>query len=351
MAPITFLQPGRLETRTGGSIYNRRIVDGLRRMGHEIVVHELDSTFPLAADRAIEQASAIVTAVADRGVVIADSLLVAALADVLLREAARLHLLALMHLPVALTPGLGSEIAERLGRREARVLRVASRVVVTGRSMVDAVSTHAADLSRVVVVEPGVDAAPVRQRSHEEGTLQLLCVANVVPGKGHDLLLDALSALTTRPWHLTCAGSVTRDRRFVEKLAAQASDRGVASRVSFAGELDDDALASAYAQADLFVLPTRFETYGMAAAEAIAHGLPVVSTATGAIPSIVGDLAGLVVAPDDVDALRGALALVMDDRSVRRRFRAGALRMRTRLRSWATAAQEFGHVVEAAARG
>jgi glycosyltransferase involved in cell wall biosynthesis len=347
---VTFLQPGPLDTRTGGTIYNRRIVEGLERLGRTVDVHELDRAFPFASAPAVARAVDVLAAVADGGLVVVDSLAVAQLSDGLLRNAVRLRLVALMHLPVGLTPNLGTAIADELGRHEARALAVATRIVVTGRSIVGSVSGHAAHPSRVAVVEPGVDPASPSRGSGDDGPLQVLCVASVVPGKGHDLLLGALAALTDRPWHLTCAGSLERDRAYVDRVVALARASSLVDRVSFAGELDDAALAKAFARSDLFVLPTRFETYGMAVAEAIAHGLPVVSTATGAIPSLVGDLAGLVVAPDNVDALRGALALVMDDKAVRRRFRAGALRMRTGLRTWATAAREFDDVLEAAAR-
>src|SRR5262249_62134780 len=76
--------------------------------------------------------------------------------------------------------------------------------------------------------------------------------------------------------------------------------------------------------ADLFVLPSRFEGYGMAYPEAIAHGVPVIGTTAGAIPQTVSAEAGVLVAPDDVEALVGTLQRLIANRHERERLAAGA---------------------------
>jgi glycosyltransferase involved in cell wall biosynthesis len=104
--------------------------------------------------------------------------------------------------------------------------------------------------------------------------------------------------------------------------------------VTLTGELDEVPVNEWYARSDLFVLATLRETYGMAVAEAIARGLPIVSTRTGAIPEIVGPDAGILVAPGDAPALAAALRRVLDDRSLRERLAAGARRQRESLPTW-----------------
>jgi glycosyltransferase involved in cell wall biosynthesis len=110
--------------------------------------------------------------------------------------------------------------------------------------------------------------------------------------------------------------------------------RGLTERVTLAGELDAHDLEAAYARADVFVLATRQETYGMAVAEALAHGLPVVSTKTGAIDRLVGDRAGLLVEPGDVDGLFDALATVIRNEPLRQRLADGTRDAAERLPSW-----------------
>jgi glycosyltransferase involved in cell wall biosynthesis len=152
--------------------------------------------------------------------------------------------------------------------------------------------------------------------------------------KGHDLLLDALAAVPDRRWHLTCAGSLTRDPATADRVCAAMTRLGLDRHVTLAGDLNQIALAACYDRADLFVLATRQETYGMAVAEALARGLPVVATMTGAIPELVGSTAGLLVPVGDTAALATALTRVLDDPSLRARLAKGARDARHRLSTW-----------------
>jgi glycosyltransferase involved in cell wall biosynthesis len=96
----------------------------------------------------------------------------------------------------------------------------------------------------------------------------------------------------------------------------------------------------------VFVLPTWYEGYGMAVAEALARGLPVVSTATGAIAELMGGGAGLLVPPGDVEALAHALSAIVTDGALRARLAAGARQARIRLRSWDDAAGLLARTIE-----
>src|SRR5262249_36948723 len=155
------------------------------------------------------------------------------------------------------------------------------------------------------------DEAPLAPGSHDGGPVQLLCVATLTPRKGYDLLIDALGALKVLSWKLTCVGSLTRGADTVAALREQIGRTALEDRVTLAGELTGDALEAAFQSADLFVLPTRHEGYGMVIAEALARGIPVISTRTGAIPELLGGEAGMLVPPDDGSAFRDALARVL----------------------------------------
>jgi glycosyltransferase involved in cell wall biosynthesis len=123
-------------------------------------------------------------------------------------------------------------------------------------------------------------------------------------------------------------------------------DMKLEGQVSLAGDLDAAALGLCYDAADVFVLATLQETYGMAVAEALAHGLPVVSTATGAIADLVGRDAGLVVPTGDVEALAAALSRVMTDDALRAQLSVGARRARERLPRWEHAAATMSGALE-----
>ena len=102
-----------------------------------------------------------------------------------------------------------------------------------------------------------------------------------------------------------------------------------------------------YASADLFVLPSRFEGSGMAYAEAIAHGVPVIGTTAGAIPQTVSADAGVLVAPDDAEALAAILQRLIASRDERERLAAGA--RAAKFPSWSEQAALFARVLESLA--
>jgi glycosyltransferase involved in cell wall biosynthesis len=184
----------------------------------------------------------------------------------------------------------------------------------------------------VSVVEPGTDAAPLA-RPARGATLKMLCVGALIPRKGHDVLFEALATLPPR-WTLACVGSLERSPATVRQLRSQLQQLDLEARVMLAGEVDAATLAEYYQQADLFVLATRFEGYGMAIAEALAHGLPVVSTNVDAIAERVREDAGLLVAPDDAEALSSALYRVVIDAALLESLAAGAALMRNTLPRW-----------------
>lgn len=336
MPSAVFAAPGPLDARTGGYIYNRRIADGLRQRGWRVDDLELEPDFPYPTHAALTHAGRALAAIRAGTVTVVDSLALGAMPEIIEREASRLPLVALVHQPLAVAIGVHPLIAERFMDGERRALRAASLVVTTGRAVIPFFTIYGVAPKRIVVVEPGTDRVPSTDRVRPTSIrpLELLTVATVTAGKGHEVLLEALAPLRDEPWQLTCAGSLERDPKTVRRVRAAVVSLGLRDRVSFAGDLDDRTLASCYDGADLFVLPTHQETYGMAVAEALAHGLPVVATITGAIPELVGDDAGLLVPPGDTAALGEALARMLGDDALRARLAEGARRRSERLPTW-----------------
>jgi glycosyltransferase involved in cell wall biosynthesis len=267
----------------------------------------------------------------------------------------RVRIVALVHLPLAVAAGLDAAtvpatVLARVARfqeAERRALGAAALVVVTGRATLDLIASYDVAPDRIVIVEPGTDAAPLARGSSAPSPLQLLSVATVHPGKGHDLLLEALAAIPCRTWHLTCAGSLTRDPVTADRLRQMVTSLGLGGHVSFVGDLDRHELAACYDAADVFVLATQQETFGMAVAEALACGLPVVATMTGAIPDLLGDTAGILVPVGDKPALVDALQRVIEDAPLRARLAGGARRARQQLPTWDTASDRMSDALRA----
>jgi glycosyltransferase involved in cell wall biosynthesis len=343
--PLHFVVPGAISTRSGGYGYDREIIDRLRKRKWLVQLRELPGTYPIpTADERID-AARLLSAIPSASRTVVDGLAFGALPREVQHERERLQLIALVHHPLGLETGLTQDESSRLLDSEREALRAARGVIVTSPRTVDAVIDLGFARDRIAVVEPGTNPRPAASGSRDSRT-NLLCVASLTPRKGHDTLLDALEQISNLDWHLTCVGRAFGDPSWAERLRRRAQAGILAGRITFTGELSGDALDSIYDQADLFVLPTRYEGYGMVVAEALAHGVPVVSTPTGAIADLVGDTAGFIVSPDDPAALGGVIRLFMTDRMVRTRMRQGALRARARLRDWDVAAAQFEEAIQ-----
>ena len=320
---------------SGGNAYDRRVCRGLAAAGWTVHVHEVPGSWPWPDAPSYGALADALSRIPDRAVVLVDGLVASPAPDVLAPEVRRLRLVALVHMP------LGEGTADDgVRQREGAVLSAAASIVTTSawarRVLMELYSLPG---DRVQVVEPGVDAAELAPGTATAGAL--LSVAAVIPGKGHDVLLDALATMTGLRWQCLCIGSLERDPLFVERLRRRVVAEGMVDRVRFSGPQAGAELAGSYSAADVLVLPSRAETYGMVVTEALARGLPVVAADVGGVPEALGHGArgarpGLLIPPDDPAALREALRAWLEDADLRRRLRRAARERRKSLADWST---------------
>lgn len=340
MTSVDFIVPGDIETLTGGYIYDRRVVEGLKTRGWTTTVHSLDTSFPTPTGSALRETRDVLAAIPGGRLVVIDGLALGGSASILRAAAQRLSLCALVHHPLALETGLDESAATALKRAETESLAAVHHVIVTSRWTRCALADYGVAADRITVVEPGVDPAPPRRPSTSQ-TLRLLCVGSLTARKGHAVLFDALGQLADRDWRLVCAGSLTRDPALAAKLGAQIERLGLGERIVLAGELDPQDLAAQYANCDLFVLASALEGYGMVLTEALARGIPIIATAAGATPDTVTPGAGILVPPNDSAALVRALASVMDDPGALAGLTEAAVAARTALPGWDRTVERF----------
>ena len=288
-AELHLVLPGRLDQKTGGYLYDARIVAGLRARGVQVHVHSLPGPYPLVDQEAIFEADRVLAQLPDGALVVIDGLALPGVAGSLMVENHRLRLAALVHHPLSLEMGLergaGAHAStDRAGQPRPRPAGHRDQPR-HGRNPACRLSRHTRPAGcRRTRYRPAGAGRPTGSGTDEPN---LLCVATVTPRKGHLILVEALAKLADLPWRLTCIGSTTRDAGATAAVQDAIARHGLTGRIALMDEIEPAALQSQYHAADLFVLPSYYEGYGMALAEALSHGLPIVSSKAGAIPTTV----------------------------------------------------------------
>ncbi len=306
---------------SGGNAYDRRLCTGLAKLGWSVREHPVPGGWPAPTSAERDALARELAWLPDGATVLLDGLVASAVPRELAAERDRLRLVVLMHMPL-----------DTAAEREA--LAAARAIVVTSRWT----RNRLRGLAPVTVAAPGVDPAPLAAGSAAGD--RLLCVGAVTPVKGQDRLVEVLAASPDLACRCLCVGSLDRDPGFVAALPRL-------DRVRYAGPLAGDRLAAAYADADLLVVPSRAETYGMVVTEALARGIPVLATAVGGVAEALGrapdgSLPGMLVEPD---GLGTALRCWLTDPGLRAQLRASALGRRGTLGSWAITARRVAAVL------
>ncbi len=342
---VTFAIPGDLATPTGGYGYAREVIAALRARGWKVEIIDLGDGFPHVDDvRRMQARQCLLGAPLDVAVVV-DGLALGVLAEEA-QAASRSHcLIGLVHHPLALETGLSAELANALRLSETQALAATRHVITTDHSTA---ATLAADYAvppeRITVALPGTRRMP-RAQLPREGPVRILAVGAVTPRKAYDLLVRALVELRDLDWHLTIVGDRTRGSDAVAELDRLINELTLVQQIRCTGAVSSEELDVLHQDADLFVQTSRFEGYGMALADALAYGLPVIATRTGAAPRIVTPQAGVLIDPGDSAALMGALRLLIGDAELRERYAIAARAAAEKLPTWDDTARVFEQVL------
>jgi glycosyltransferase involved in cell wall biosynthesis len=340
------------ERPSGGNTYDRQVCRGLAALGWAVHQHAVPGAWPRPGEAGHAALARAVRRIPDDAAVLLDGLIASTAPETLVPHARRVRQVVLVHMPLGHRPPDGEAGAVRA--REREVLVAAAAVVTTSawtRRRLGELYALPAD--RVHVTEPGVDAARLAPGSAAGDAL--LCVAALTPDKGHDVLLDALATATDLSWRCACVGSLVRDPAFADGVRRRARDSGLGDRVRFQGPCTGQELDRAYAAADLLVLASYTETYGMVVTEALARGLPVLATEVGGVTEALGHgedgtRPGLLVPPGDPAALGVALRTWLNDAELRGRLRRAARERRASLRRWPATTSVLARVLAGAAR-
>lgn len=349
---VHFVMPGGVDDPTapsGGNAYDRRVCLDLPGFGWQVERHAVAGSWPRPGAAARTELATTLRDLPDDTVVLIDGLVACGVPEIIVPEAQRLNLAVLVHLPLGDETGLEPGLALELDAREREVLRAVPAVIATSDWAVRRlVSHHGLAPERVHVATPGADIAPLA--SGTDGVSRLLCVAAVTPRKGQHRLIEALAGAQDLPWSCVCVGGITQDPEYVAHLRMLIKKYGLQDRLHLAGPQAGAELDASYNAADLMVLTSYAETYGMAVTEALARGIPVLATDVGGLPEAVGrapdgGVPGILVPPEDPGALAAELRGWFGEADVRRRLKAAARGRRAALDGWATTARSLAGVL------
>ncbi len=355
MTAVHVVLPGDIDDPlrpSGGNVYDRQTCRGLAAIGWSVHEHSVPGGWPSPDEAALAGLAGALSGIADGELVMLDGLVASAAPEEMASEADRLRLVVLVHMPLGESSHGGSVTEIRV--RERLALSAAAVVVTTSEWTRQWLLDHyALPGSRVRVAEPGVERADLAPGTPSGG--ELLCVGAVTPAKGYDVLLAALATVMDLDWRLVCVGSLDLDPGFVDHLRIAAKESGIADRVCFTGPLTGTDLDNRYAAADVLVLASRAETYGMVVTEALARGLPVIATTVGGVPDALGreldgTRPGVLVPPDNAPALAQALRGWLLNSDGRQVLRSAAQERRSTLSDWSQTSLTLSRVLAEVAK-
>jgi len=348
---VVFAVPGDLDTPTGGYAYDKRIIQELRALGWDAKVLNVGNSFPHPGVQARKAANEMLADVDPAVPLIIDGLAYGVMPEAGVALGKSHQLIALVHHPLAFENGLPADNVKRFHDSEREALRHVRHAIVTSPATARLLaSDYDIAMDRITVAKPGNDPVPPSRGSGSEA-VHLLAVGSIVPRKGYDILVAALAELKDLPWRLSIVGDPTRDAGCSNALDYDIDRFDLRSRIDRLGAVSQQTLATLYDRTDLFVLPSRFEGYGMAFADAIAFGVPVIAARAGAVPETVPARAGILVPPDDVASLATALRRLIEKPTERGKLRAQARAAAQALPTWRESADIVARAIGMVANG
>jgi len=311
---------GDLKTLTGGTLYDRILVDYLRSRGHVVDILSLSPGRGYGRQLAGNFSRSLVRQLRRRppDVLLQDGLCHPSLflQNGRLRAVSNGPVVALLHQVLSSQPRKKWQNTV-LRVVEKQYLQSVDACIFNSRTTRDAARARGAVACPHIIARPAGDRLgslystdAITARAREKGPLRLLFLANVLPHKGLDRLIDALAFVSMRMWRLSVVGSLTMNKPYVRKIGSRIDACGLSQSIRFLGVQDGPSLAAILKKSHLLVLPYSHEAFGIVFLEGMAFGLPAVGSSDGAAREIIrhGEN-GFLVAPGD----SAALATVIED--------------------------------------
>jgi glycosyltransferase involved in cell wall biosynthesis len=338
---VYFLSGGDINSLTGGHLYNMHIINGLKNKNYSVSLQAAGGKWD--NKEGIDKMCRLYLQKIPWGsCIIIDSLILASLTNLVRKSMDRFKFLGLIHLPVSYDIKTG--IHGKLSEDELGALNHMHRLVVTGGFTFDLLCNAGIDPRKITIIQPGTDQFP-RKAQYARVPSNLLCIANYSALKAQDVLIRALSRLKTRNWTLHLYGDTDRDPEYTSFLRSLILYLGLESRIIVHRIVERQNISKVFLEADLFILPSLFESYGMVLSESLAHGIPVISTLAGNIRNTVPEGMGILIEPGNEAELADSISSLFDSPEKYSALCTASSSYYKQSRSWEQAVSEFESVI------
>ena len=337
---LHFLIAGNIDSLICRSIYNKRVIEGLRKKKHHVEVHNLNDDFPFPSEGSLENCNLIIRSIPKHDSIIIDSQVLGTIPSFLKEIHTTNPIIGLIHLPLSVDPNLTTYQRTMVTDHEKESFGYVKKFIASSEYTAEILLNFGLDDQKIDTVIPGLDKFPLK-KEYSEKPFHLLSISNLCRNKDHSILLRALSALKDKDWILDCYGNLDMDREYLSDFQAMIRHNHLQHKILIHGTINGEALSEAYLKADLFVHPSDFEVYGMALTEALAHGIPVVASTGGGICRTVPARMGQFFKPGDIYGLQSILEELFENQVIYKKLYTQASTYHEQAQSWEKSVQLF----------
>ena len=337
---IHFLIPEDINLLKGNYVYNKRIAEGLKAIGHQVIIQQLPDDFPFPSDTSLQQCRQIMGAIPQAEPVIIDNLVFGVIPDILKDFYLQKPIVALVHITLSADPNLTAYQREMVLSLEKKAQKYAKKFIVSSSYTANLLTAAGIEKNQINVIIPGVDNYP-QKKIYPGKPSKLLSIANFTRNKGYMTLMKALTALKNKDWELHCYGNLNFDKEYVDELQMIIRRNGLKEKVWLHGPVSGKELSDVYLNADLFIHASNFETYGMAVAEALAHGIPVITSTGGGICETVPVKMGQFFNPGDVYVLQTIIEELLENPQLYKTLYTEASTYHNQVHTWQKSLESF----------
>lgn len=330
---LHFLIPGDIDIFTSCYIYDRRIIEGLKSKGHIVKLHRLPDDFPFPSKGSLQLCNQIIKTIPKSEPIVIDGLAFGAIPSILKVVYGMNPIIGLIHLPLSVDPNYSAYQRTIITGPEKEAFGYASKFIVTSEYTAEIFANLGIEEKNVNLVIPGLDNFS-KKKDYPETPKKLLSIANLCRNKDHNILVSALSALSNKDWILHCYGNLDFDRNYLSEFQALIRRNKLQDKILIHGIISGKELNDVYLDADLFIHPSDFEVYGMALAEALAHGIPVVASTGGGICRTIPAKMAQFFKPGDVYGLQSILEELFENPDLYKRLYTKASTYNEQAQTW-----------------